>query len=73
MMQRALDQARETGDLLFTTFCQTHLISLGLASGARLGDLEAEAERYLESTREARVDFVADQIMTQLALICHRG
>jgi hypothetical protein len=68
-MQRALDQARETGDLVFTTFCQTHLISLGLASGAQLSDLEAEAERYLESTRRARVDFITDQIMTQLALI----
>src|SRR6516165_6911200 len=69
MMQRALDQARETGDLVFTTFCQAHLISLGLASGAQLGDLEAEAERYLEFTRRARVDFITDIIMAQLALI----
>jgi predicted ATPase len=69
IMQRALDLARETGDLLFAAFCQAHLISFGLASGTRLNDLEAEAERYLESTRRARVDFVTNQIMTQLALI----
>jgi hypothetical protein len=69
IMRRALDQSWESGDLVFTTFCQTHLISLGLASGAQLGDLEAEAERYLEFTRRARADFVTDQIVTQLALI----
>src|SRR5713226_8099815 len=40
MMQRALDLAQEAGDLLFAAFCQTHLISLGLASGARLDVLE---------------------------------
>src|SRR5262249_15453415 len=31
MMQRALDLAHEAGDPLFAAFCQTHLISLGLA------------------------------------------
>jgi PAS domain S-box-containing protein len=69
MMRRSLDLSQETGDLLFAAFCQSHLISLGLASGARLDDLEAEAERYLESTRRARFGFVTDQIMTQIALI----
>jgi predicted ATPase len=69
MMQRALDLSQETGDLLFTAFCQAHLISLGLESGARLDDLEAEAERYLESTRRARFGLIIDIITTQLALI----
>jgi predicted ATPase/GAF domain-containing protein len=69
MMQRALDLAQETGDLLFAAFCQTNLISLGLASGARLDDLEAEAERYLQSTRWVRFGLVIDIITTQLALI----
>jgi PAS domain S-box-containing protein len=69
MMQRALDLAQDTGDLLFTAFCQTHLISLGLASGARLDYLEAQAERYLEATRRARVGLVTDMITTQFALI----
>ena len=69
MMQRALDLAQETGDLVFTAFCQAHLISLGLAAGIRLGDLEAEAERYLESTRRAGFGLLTDIITTQLALI----
>ena len=69
MMQRALDLAQETGDLLFAAFCQTHLISLGLASGARLDDLEAEAERSLQSTRRVRFSLVMDIITTQLALV----
>jgi PAS domain S-box-containing protein len=69
MMHRALDLAEETGDLVFTAFCQAHLISLGLAAGTRLDDLEAEAERYLESTRRAGFGLITDIIMTQLALI----
>jgi signal transduction histidine kinase len=69
MMLRALDLAQEAGDLLFAAFCQTHLISLGLASGARLDDLEAEAERYLQSTRRVRFGRVIDSVTTQLALI----
>jgi PAS domain S-box-containing protein len=45
------------------------LISLGLASGAPLDDLETEAERYLESTRRARFGLITDILTTQLALI----
>src|SRR5216684_4280139 len=69
MMQRALDLAQETGDLVFVAYCQTHLISLGLASGARLDELEVEAERYLQATRQLRFSLVIDIITTQLALI----
>jgi PAS domain S-box-containing protein len=69
MMQRALDLAQESGDLLFAGFCQVHLISLGLASGARLDDLEAEAERSRESTRRAQFGLMTEMLTTQLALI----
>jgi PAS domain S-box-containing protein len=69
MKQRALELAQETGDLLFVAFDQAHLISLGLASGARLDELEVEAERYLQSTRQLRFGLVIDIITTQLALI----
>ncbi|HTF66266.1 MAG TPA: PAS domain S-box protein, partial [Edaphobacter sp.] len=51
MMQRALDLAQEKGDLLYVVYCQAQLISLGLASGAPLDGLEAEAKRYLQSTQ----------------------
>jgi PAS domain S-box-containing protein len=69
MVQRALELAEETGDLLFVAYCQAHLISLGLASGAPLDDLEIEADRYLQSTRRMRFSLVIEIITTQLALI----
>jgi len=69
MIQRALDLAQETGDLLFVAHCQTHLTSLGLASGARLDELEVEAERYLQATRQLRFSLVIDTMTTKLALI----
>src|SRR6202795_2906639 len=69
MIQRALDLAQETGDLLFVAHCQTHLISLGLASGARLDELEVEAERYLQATRQVRFSLIIDTMTTKLALI----
>jgi PAS domain S-box-containing protein len=69
MLQRALDLAQETGDLLFVAVCHSHLISLGLASGARLDELEVDAERYLQSTRQLRFSLVIDIITTELALI----
>ena len=69
MIQRALDLAQETGDLLFVAHCQTHLISLGLASGARLDELEVEAERYLQATRQLRFSLFIDTMTTKLALI----
>jgi predicted ATPase/GAF domain-containing protein len=69
IMQRALGLAEETSDLIFAAFCKAHLISLGLASGTRLDELEAEAERYLESVRRARFGLIIDIITTQLALI----
>jgi PAS domain S-box-containing protein len=69
MMQRALDLTQETGDLLFVAYCQTHLISLGLGSGVRLDELDVEAERYLQSTRQLRFSLFIDAIATQLALI----
>jgi len=69
MIQRALDLAQETGDLLFVAHCQTHLISLGLASGARLDELEVEAERYLQAIRQLRFSLIIATMTTKLALI----
>ena len=69
MMQRALDLAQEQGDLLWTGVSQRALISFALASGARLENLQAEAERYLQSSRRARLGVVIDINRMQLALI----
>ena len=69
MMQSALDLAQEQGDLLWTGVSQRALISFALASGARLENLQAEAERYLQSSRRARLGVVIDINRMQLALI----
>jgi PAS domain S-box-containing protein len=69
MMQRALDLAQEQGDLLWAAFSQRALISLALASGARLENVEADAERYLQSSRRGRLGVIIDIIRTQLALV----
>ena len=69
MMQRALDLAQEQGDLLWTGVSQRALISFALAAGARLENLESEAERYLQSSRRARLSVVIDINRMQLALI----
>jgi hypothetical protein len=47
MMRRALDLSQETGDLLFSVFCQSHLISLGLASGVASGIRRVSSHRRL--------------------------
>jgi len=69
MEQRALDLLQERGDLLWAAFSQRALISVTLASGTRLENVEADAERYLQSMSRARVGVVIDIIRTQLALI----
>jgi PAS domain S-box-containing protein len=69
MMQRALDLAQEQGDVLWTGVSQRALVSFALASGTRLENLEAEAERYLQSSRRARLGVVIDINRMQLALI----
>jgi PAS domain S-box-containing protein len=69
MMQRALDLAQEQGDLLWTGVSQRALISFALASGARLENVEADAERYLQSSLRARLGVVIDINRMQLALI----
>jgi PAS domain S-box-containing protein len=69
MMQRAFDLAQEQGDVLWAAFSQRALISFALASGARLESVQTEAERYVQSTRRARLGVVIDSNRMQLALI----
>jgi PAS domain S-box-containing protein len=69
MMQRALDLAQEKSDLLWAGVSQRALISFALASGARLENVQADAERYLQSSRRARLGVVIDINRMQLALV----
>jgi transcriptional regulator with GAF, ATPase, and Fis domain/predicted ATPase len=69
LMERALDLAHETGDLLFAAFSSSHLISLRLASGDRLDDVQAEAERHLAFSRRAGFGLLVYCFLGQLQLI----
>jgi signal transduction histidine kinase len=69
LMQRTHELAVETGDLLFAGFSSVHLISLCLASGDRLADVEAEAERYLAYCRRAQAGLLVYCLLGQLHFI----
>jgi transcriptional regulator with GAF, ATPase, and Fis domain/predicted ATPase len=68
-MQRAFDLALETGDVLFVARSSSHLISLRLASGDRLNDVQAEAERHLAFSRRAGFEPLVYCFLAQLHLI----
>ena len=54
---------------MWAAFCQRALISLALASGVRLENVEADAERYLQSARRVRLGVIIEIMRMQLALI----
>ena len=69
LMQRAYQLGVETGDLLFAGFSSVHLISLHLASGDRLQDVDAEAQRHLAYCRRARFGLLVYCLLGQLHLV----
>lgn len=69
LMQRARGLALETGDLLFAAFSSTHLISLRLAAGDTLQEVQSEAEHYLSSSRRAGFGLLVYCLLGQLHLL----
>jgi transcriptional regulator with GAF, ATPase, and Fis domain len=69
LMRQAFALAKETGDLLFAAFSSSHLISLRLASGDRLEDVQLEAERHLAFSRRAGFGLLVYCFLGQLHLI----
>jgi len=67
--RRALNAAKESGDLANAAFGTTNMIANLLASGDPLGEVQREAEDGLEFTRKIRFDLVSDYIITALRLI----
>lgn len=67
--RRAFDTAQETGDLTYAAFACNNLITLLLAKGDGLEDVQAEAERALAFVRRTGFGLVVDIITTQLQLI----
>ncbi|MGD0679202.1 MAG: AAA family ATPase, partial [Polyangiaceae bacterium] len=69
MLRRANAATRESGDVTFTGFSFTNLISARLVAGEPLADVQAEAEVALLSMERARFGMAVDMLRPQLALI----
>ncbi len=69
LIQRAIDAAQETGDLLYGAFARAHLVTHLLASGDPLDEVQQTAEAGLYAARQARFGLVVDRITGQLQLI----
>ena len=69
LLRRAFDVANKIGDLTYAGFSCNTLITVLLAAGDPLSDVQREAEAALDFVRRARFGLVADVITTQLQLI----
>jgi two-component sensor histidine kinase len=67
LARRAFDIAQETGDLTFAAYCAACSITILLASGTPLDEVQVEAEKGLEFAQKAKfgvvVDFVTGTLM----------
>jgi predicted ATPase/signal transduction histidine kinase len=69
LLRRAIDIARESGDLVFMGYALRTLITNLIASGTPLAETQREAENSLEFARKARFGVIFDIVSTQLGLI----
>src|SRR5258705_147188 len=69
LLRRTSDAARESGDLLFTTYTASHIISTRLALGHPLAEVEREANGFLALVRQMRFGLLIDCYAGQLSLI----
>ena len=69
LVRRAAATAQATGDLAFIAYTSETLVTLRLALGDPLDEVQAEAEQGLAFARAMRFDLVADIITGQLRLI----
>jgi len=69
LVRRAFDTAQETGDLTYASYACNCLVTLLLADGEPLGDVQREAERALAFVRKVKFGLVADILTGQLRLI----
>ena len=69
LLRRSFTTAQETGDLKYAVYACDRLVTILLAVGDPLGDVQREAENGLEFARKAKFGYVVDIIAGQLALI----
>ena len=68
-VRRAFDAANRVGDLIYAGHCCNNLVTISLASGDPLGEVEREAVNGLEFARKLQFGIVVDMITGQLRLI----
>jgi PAS domain S-box-containing protein len=69
LQRRAFDAAMRIGDLTFAAYSNNSLITILLAAGEPLGDVQREAERGLAFARDMGFGQAVDIMATQLGLI----
>ena len=68
-VQRAFEEANRVGDLVYAGHCCHNLVTISLASGEALSDVEREAENGLDFARKLQFGIEVDMITGQLRLI----
>lgn len=68
-VRRAFDAARESGNLVYASYCCNCLITLRLAQGAPLGEVQQEAEQLFGFAQKARFGLVIATMNGQLMLM----
>jgi PAS domain S-box-containing protein len=68
-VRRAFDAARESGNLVYASYCCNCLITLRLAEGEPLGDVQREAEQLFAFAHKARFGLVIATMNGQLMLM----
>jgi predicted ATPase/signal transduction histidine kinase len=69
LVRRSFATAQEVSDLKYAVYACDRLVTLLLAVGEPLGDVQRDAETGCEFARTAKFDYVADVIAGQLGLI----
>ncbi|WP_164013584.1 AAA family ATPase [Pyxidicoccus trucidator] len=69
LLRRGFEAALETGDLTYATYSLNCLVTLLLARGDPLGEVQREAEGALDFARKARSGLIVDVVTGQLRFI----
>ncbi|MGY4298594.1 hypothetical protein ACVWXN_006689 [Bradyrhizobium sp. i1.4.4] len=69
LIRRALEAAVSIGDVLYEAYSLLHLTSNMMMAGDPLKDVQSEIEKNLATIRNRKVQFAADAMTAQLAII----
>jgi PAS domain S-box-containing protein len=69
LLRRSFTTAQEAGDLKYAVYACDRLVTILLAAGDPLGDVQREAETGLEFARKAKFGYIVDIIIGQLRFI----